>query len=431
MSRPDVILPSQIAPTRSMSLPMPSHATPRMRPKSATVLCVLLSACAAVATSIFCNVPAVWNPAAPRRADRFYNPQPPIAYRLVRGDGPVRWTAAWCHTLAALLCIATLRPRDRAMRAPGDRARRALRDRACLLALTGFHVVAGASLRAGYGAPAPALAALVAFIAWYASFVSRRRAPRNAPFPYVVSPMLLGLALTIGAALVQCLAAEPIRGGRNDHAPAPAALYATEWATLLGAMALVAALVLHRGPAASVEGTGFSRMTIVAGALGAAALVTGTGWYLQPLPNFGEAVPGVLYYSGQPAARSLGLAHRRYGFRTIVYVHPNTDTAAHAEEVRLARRRGIRLIDAIEEDFQPEDLLRLTRDPSARPVLLHCIEGRNRTPAWLAVYRIVEQDCSPAEAFAEMERISGRRLKSYTIDWVQETAARLSATVAP
>jgi hypothetical protein len=254
---------------------------------------------------------------------------------------------------------------------------------------------------------------------------------RDTQFLRFHAPLLLslGLALSVAAALLYATlpppasATAPLQG--SPRAPVLAPHYAREWALLLGAASMLAALVVGRVAPPSGNVT---RRTLVAMLVGAAfttCLNATVFWYRQPLPEFGEAVPGVLYHSGQPGVCSLAWAQRRYGFRTLIYVHPDTNTTAHTEEVRFARRRGIRLIDAVANDFRPEDLFRLMRDPSARPVLLHCIEGKNRTPAWLAVYRVVEQGWSPPEAYAEMERISGRRLKTYIVEWVEKQTDRL------
>jgi hypothetical protein len=423
----------ETAPT-STSAPRRLGAAQRgMQPRGALVVCLLLSVCATGAMSLYFNVPPIWNPPAPRKADRLYNSRPPITYRLVRADGPLRHAAAWCQALAALLSVAALRGRSRhsgRFKVPrADAARYADPYYPFLRVLLVFHVASWISLVTGRGGAAPAAAALAVTVAWYVGTVSARPALRPTPLrlrvPHVPSLLFLGLALTVGgprARRPQTDSATVVQDGRG---PALAAVYAREWGLLIGAVALLAGLVLGRSPATRGDGPRFSPLTLFAGAVLATVLVAGVGWYRQPLPNFGEAVPGVLYYSGQPGARSLALAQRRHGFRTIVYVHPDTNTAAHAGEARVARRCGIRLIDAIDEGFRPEDLLRLARDPSARPILLHCIEGKNRTPAWLAVYRIAEQGWSARKAFAEMERVSGRRLKSYIIQWVEKTAARL------
>jgi protein tyrosine/serine phosphatase len=47
--------------------------------------------------------------------------------------------------------------------------------------------------------------------------------------------------------------------------------------------------------------------------------------------------------------------------------------------------------------------LEIVRDPSLRPLYVHCQHGVDRTGAMMAVYRIEDEGWSNPEAFAEME----------------------------
>lgn len=405
-----------------------------MREIPVTFAWLVLGCVAATAISLYFNIPPMWSPRSPRRVEHLYNAHPPLAYRLVRVGGPLHGAAAWCHLLAGLLSVAAIRaggrPGSQTSTHGADRLQRGDRSRRFLFGLLAFHVIAWLGLVTEHPFLASALAAFAAVLCGCACVAGQGapdgKLPKRFPMPHVPSLLLLGVVVTLGAPLVQCAVTPPATIVAPARQPlrdsAFAGDYARQCAQLLGASALLAGLIFGRWPPGQRR---FAPFTLLLPAVVATVVSAGVSWYRQPLPRFGEAAPGVLYHSAQPSSWSLALAQRRYGFRTIVYLHPETSTAAHAEEVQFARRAGIRLIEAASSNLQPEDLLRLTRDPSARPILMHCIEGQNRTPAWLALYRISEQGWSLPEAYAEMERISGQRLKSYLVDWVEQGAARM------
>lgn len=53
---------------------------------------------------------------------------------------------------------------------------------------------------------------------------------------------------------------------------------------------------------------------------------------------------------------------------------------------------------------QLETFLSVVNDPASQPVYVHCVGGRHRTGVMTAVYRMIKDGISGAEAFAEMKR---------------------------
>src|SRR4029079_10338505 len=56
--------------------------------------------------------------------------------------------------------------------------------------------------------------------------------------------------------------------------------------------------------------------------------------------------------------------------------------------------------------------LDVARDPSAWPILVHCHGSRDRSPAWMGIYRFVVEARPLAEVLAEIEQHRGYRPKA-------------------
>ena len=161
------------------------------------------------------------------------------------------------------------------------------------------------------------------------------------------------------------------------------------------------------------------------GLLGASAwyalVVVGIGltWYHRPLARLHTVEPGKIYICAMPTARGLKVAHDRHHFKTIVNVFPE-DTPQRSpqlpEELAFARANGIRYLgnssDVDESDAFLDETLRLARDPSAWPILLHCHGCMDRSPAWMGIYRFVVQGRPLDEILREIERHRGYRPKA-------------------
>ena len=76
-------------------------------------------------------------------------------------------------------------------------------------------------------------------------------------------------------------------------------------------------------------------------------------------------------------------------------------------ERQLAEQLGMRWVNIPmrfwwrPSDAQVRQFLSIVRDPTSRPVFVHCRQGRNRVGILTAVYRVVEQGWSPQEAYWE------------------------------
>ncbi|HSD91675.1 MAG TPA: tyrosine-protein phosphatase [Methyloceanibacter sp.] len=125
----------------------------------------------------------------------------------------------------------------------------------------------------------------------------------------------------------------------------------------------------------------------------AAAVVLGlyTG-YLFATGNFHTVIAGQLYRSGQPTAERIAEWRKRYGIKTIVNLrgaHP--DQEWYLIERAVARELGVTLIDypiSAKREVTPdqvEELLALL-GAAEPPVLIHCLDGADRSGLVAAFY---------------------------------------------
>ena len=116
-----------------------------------------------------------------------------------------------------------------------------------------------------------------------------------------------------------------------------------------------------------------------------------------------EVAPG-LYRGGQPNADGIAWL-KSMGIKTVLNLrHRHGDG-----EKRLVESAGLRYERiALASNDTPRSeqvarFLEIVRDPSLRPLYVHCQHGVDRTGAMMAVYRIEDEGWSNPEAFAEME----------------------------
>lgn len=203
------------------------------------------------------------------------------------------------------------------------------------------------------------------------------------------------------------------------NGPEPAG-YWPRWAFDLGLIALAEALVIGLPAAPSNKRT---KATIVAGmVVGWVILVLGgieLTWWHRPLNRLRTVVPGRIYLSAMPTYRGLRIAHSRHRFRTIVNLFPE-DTPQRSprwpQEQRFAREHGIRLVAATADDRDSsrflDETLAIARDPAAWPILVHCHGSMDRSPAWMGLYRFLEQGRPLGEVLREIEAHRGYRPKA-------------------
>jgi protein tyrosine/serine phosphatase len=123
--------------------------------------------------------------------------------------------------------------------------------------------------------------------------------------------------------------------------------------------------------------------------------------------NFHTVIGGQLYRSAQPSAEQIVDWHERYGIKTIINLrgsHPNQNW--YRVERATAREYGIELIDyklsAKRELTSPqvEELLAILAQ-SKPPVLIHCLDGADRSGLVSAFY--VAGVAKGSEYYAELQ----------------------------
>jgi len=116
-----------------------------------------------------------------------------------------------------------------------------------------------------------------------------------------------------------------------------------------------------------------------------------------------EVAPG-LYRGGRPSAEGVAWL-KSMGIKTVLNLrHYHGDTEKQQVESAGLRYERIALgsSDAPRAE-QVARFLEIVRDPSLRPLYVHCKHGVDRTGAMMSVYRMEEEGWSNLEAFAEME----------------------------
>jgi hypothetical protein len=120
---------------------------------------------------------------------------------------------------------------------------------------------------------------------------------------------------------------------------------------------------------------------------------------------------GSLYRSAQPTREGIadlgegvGLAAGDTPIRTVVSLRTN-----HTDASLVAHPSAVRLEHISVQSWHPEDedvvrFLRIATDPTLQPVLVHCRRGADRTGFMVAIYRVVVEDWTKADAIEEMTR---------------------------
>lgn len=135
--------------------------------------------------------------------------------------------------------------------------------------------------------------------------------------------------------------------------------------------------------------------------------------------NFRTVEPQVIYRSGLLSPAGLERAIRENNIRTVVTLRAEEDgTLKHevdrAEEV-LCRSLGIRYEKLAYRNWEAPDghppadrTVReffeiMDRRKEYGPILVHCLAGKHRTGAYIALYRMEYQGWSNADAIADMQ----------------------------
>ncbi|MEI7921919.1 MAG: protein tyrosine phosphatase [Planctomycetota bacterium] len=153
-------------------------------------------------------------------------------------------------------------------------------------------------------------------------------------------------------------------------------------------------------------------------------LVIQAGFYLHwlhwPIPRFKVVIPGQIYVSAMPPPSGLALANDRHHFKTIINLFNEDTPLRHPNfpaELAYAESHGIRYIRAQGKSYGSayvQSTFDEVRKPENWPVLVHCHGNMDRTPAWLGMYRFIDQSWSLADVLAAIERHRGYRPKGGT-----------------
>jgi tyrosine-protein phosphatase SIW14 len=116
-----------------------------------------------------------------------------------------------------------------------------------------------------------------------------------------------------------------------------------------------------------------------------------------------EVAPG-LYRGGQPSAEGVAWLKSK-GFKAVLNLrHYHGDSEKQLVESVGMHYEHIALTSwGAPSPEQIARFLQIVRDPTMRPLYVHCQHGVDRTGAMMAVYRMEEEGWSNPQAFAEME----------------------------
>ena len=119
-------------------------------------------------------------------------------------------------------------------------------------------------------------------------------------------------------------------------------------------------------------------------------------------------MPSQIYRSGKLSSAALAKVIRTHHIRTIVDLGAwPIGSRADRREARAAAALGVDRVrfnligDATGDPNDYVKALRILRDPSKAPVLIHCGAGTERTGCVVALYRMHEQGMSLEDAYAE------------------------------
>ena len=145
-----------------------------------------------------------------------------------------------------------------------------------------------------------------------------------------------------------------------------------------------------------------------------------------------EVAPG-LYRGGQPSAEGVAWLKSK-GVKTVLNLrHYHGDGEKQLVESVGMRYERIALTSwGAPAPDQIARFLEIVRDPTMRPLYVHCQHGVDRTGAMMAVYRMEEEGWSNPEAYAEMAYFDAHRIWQDLRDFVrkyrpQPRPARLEA----
>ena len=120
---------------------------------------------------------------------------------------------------------------------------------------------------------------------------------------------------------------------------------------------------------------------------------------LEGVPNLHRITP-MLYRSEQPTA--LGMKNlEKLGIRTVINLRyfNNDDEEVHGTSLRTERTK---ILTWRVGDKHVIEVMRMLKQSENGPFLIHCQHGADRTGLMSAMYRVLEQGWTPADALAEL-----------------------------
>jgi protein tyrosine/serine phosphatase len=133
------------------------------------------------------------------------------------------------------------------------------------------------------------------------------------------------------------------------------------------------------------------------------------------LTHYGVVAEGILYRCGQPTPEELTGLIQRLGLRTVVSLRGTRDAedpdAWEQAERAVCAAHGVAFVTIPCNHKNPpsaaqmQQFLGLCATPTARPVLVHCRLGQQRTLLFCGLYRVHADGLTPEAAEAEIEQL--------------------------
>lgn len=150
-------------------------------------------------------------------------------------------------------------------------------------------------------------------------------------------------------------------------------------------------------------------------------------WRWCRVDNFGVAVPGRIFRSGQPRPAQLEKLIRENGIKTVLSLRepeaPPDLIFAEEEACSHGGARQVRLMmpgDGRGTYEQYDEALALLSEPTNLPALVHCARGSYRTGAVIASYRVRVQGWSEDDALKELRSYRADKADAVLVPYLKE-----------
>ena len=134
------------------------------------------------------------------------------------------------------------------------------------------------------------------------------------------------------------------------------------------------------------------------------------------------------YRGGQPSKLALWVLAKIFKVKTIINLRED-----HIESEAIYGMSETHILIPPRTNCptreQVVQFLEIVKDETNYPLLVHCKVGANRTGIMLAFMRILHDDWSCDEAYAEMKKISGKTVENLLEDTLKELSAELKKEI--